>query len=275
MGKWRTVAATLVLLVSAGSSGFAQSAHDPSSPLLPASPIPTDLASLLTPPTVDQPDATARRAELQQWMGEFAAWQEWSAKWRNRREPGWFTGFRNRPEKPSPPAWLASRCVAVFADGDPLVAACAMLAAWRDDGGVSQIRQTRVAVVTEREEEPHTSWWEHVHMDLLWPALQYQNSIYGVIGMHVATRVAGRWQVFTAPGALLLNLPTRNGARAWKVATNYGIGYRLFDFTFPGSRPAELHVNMAKTWIVSDSSDLITGRSIDVVGFSITFKKQP
>jgi len=112
-------------------------------------------------------------------------------------------------------------------------------------------------------------------MDLLWPALQYQNSIYGVIGMHVATKVAGRWQVFTAPGALLLNLPTRNGARAWKVATNYGIGYRLFDFTFPGGRPAELHVNMAKTWIVSDSSDLITGRSIDVVGFSVTFKKQP
>ena len=75
------------------------------------------------------------------------------------------------------------------------------------------------------------------------------------------------------PGVLLLNVPGRSGARVWKVATNYGIGYRLLDFTFPGKRPAELHVNLAKTWMLSDMEDAIVGRSIDVVGFSITFKK--
>ena len=79
--------------------------------------------------------------------------------------------------------------------------------------------------------------------------------------------------MFTAPGALLLNLPSYNGARTWKVAVNYGIGYRLVGFSFFGRRPAELHLNLAKTWIVSDTTDLVVSRSIDVVGFSITFKR--
>jgi hypothetical protein len=107
----------------------------------------------------------------------------------------------------------------------------------------------------------------------MWPAVQWQASIYGVVGMHFATTVGGRLQVFTAPGAMLLNLPARNGTRVWKVAANYGIGYRLLDFRFPGGRPAELHLNLAKTYLLSDSSELIAGRSVDFVGFSVTFKK--
>jgi hypothetical protein len=73
---------------------------------------------------------------------------------------------------------------------------------------------------------------------------------------------------------MLLNVPARNGGRVWKVAANYGIGYRVMDFTFPGGRPAELHLNLAKMWMVSDAAEAATGRTIDVIGFSVTFKRR-
>jgi hypothetical protein len=156
---------------------------------------------------------------------------------------------------------------------DPLAPACAALQSWRDDDGTAQVRQARVTGTRQQEQERKTTWWEHVHMDVLWPAVQWQTSIYGVAGMHVSTSVAGRLQIFTAPGAMLLNLPGRRGTRVWKVAANYGIGYRLLDFTFPGGRPAELHLNLAKAWLLSDITDAFTKRTVDFAGFSITFKK--
>jgi hypothetical protein len=59
----------------------------------------------------------------------------------------------------------------------------------------------------------------------------------------------------------------------WKLATNYGMGYRLLDFTLPGGREAVLHLNLAKAWVVSGTSDLVTRRSMEFAGFSITLKK--
>jgi hypothetical protein len=72
-----------------------------------------------------------------------------------------------------------------------------------------------------------------------------------------------------------MNLPSYHGTRTWKVGINYGVGFRLFEFSFFGRRPADLYLNLAKTWIVSDTSDLVTGRTLDVAGFSISFKKSP
>ena len=213
-----------------------------------------------------------RAAELKTWVEAFTKWQEWAAQWTGRRQPGWFTGFRDRPEKPDPPAWLAERCS--FRSGDDselLLRACGLLVEWREDYATAQ---TRAARDLARIEKPaKTVWWEHVHMELLWPAMQWQSSTYAVVGMHTATTVKGRLQVFLTPGAMLLNLPTRYGTRTWKFATNYGAGWRLFDFTFPGQRPASLHVNLAKAWVLSDVSDVVTGQTMDFVGFSITFNK--
>ena len=273
MGKvWRALVAVAVL---AGYPSTASSQTDEQAPpLLPARTLATHT---LTGPiaTLDNPDTAERRLDLQRWIEAFSAWQEWSEQWRGRRQPGWFTSFRQRSEKPEPPPWLAARCETVFDDADPLRQACALLAAWREDGApAQQIRQVRVVAVSEHEEPPKTTWWENVHVDLMWPALQGQVGIYGVLGTHITTEVGGRLQVFTAPGAMLLNVPTRSGGRVWKVAMNYGIGYRVMDFTFPGGRPAELHLNLAKMWMVSDAAELVTGRTIDVVGFSVTFKRQ-
>jgi hypothetical protein len=125
---------------------------------------------------------------------------------------------------------------------------------------------------TQGEDTPTTIWWEHVHVDALWPALQWQASVYGVVGTHATTTVKGRLQVFIAPGVMFLNMPARNGSRVWKFAANYGIGYRLAEFNFIGKRQGVLHVNLAKAWVVSDVSDVVVDRTMDFVGFSMTFK---
>jgi hypothetical protein len=86
--------------------------------------------------------------------------------------------------------------------------------------------------------------------------------------------VKGRFQVFVAPGAMLLNVPTVDGSRAWRLATNYGIAYRLGQFTIPGSsRQAYLHLNIAKAWLLSAGPTVPTS-STDFVGLSVTFKKR-
>jgi hypothetical protein len=261
----------LGILAGTASPGVAQTAGSPHAPLVSSRAIPADTSALTSAPDLS---VDARRdAELQRWIEAFTEWQAWFVQWNNRSQPGWFTSFRDRPEKPAPPAWLPEQCLTAVDDADPLVDGCALLADWRQERGPAQVRQVRAAVVGRQEEEPKTTWWKHVHFDVLWPAMQWRSSTYGVIGMHLATPVGGRLQVFTAPGAMLLNLPTRSGGRVWKVAANYGIGYKLLTFTMPGSRPASLHVNLAKTWLLSESIDLVGGRSTDFVGISITFDR--
>jgi hypothetical protein len=261
----------LGILAGTASPGIAQPAGSPHAPLVSSRAIPTDTSVLSSAP--DLSTESRRAAELQRWIEDFTAWQAWFVKWKSRPQPGWFTSSRDRRQKPEPPAWLPERCLGVFDEADSLVDACALLADWREEQGPARVRQLRAAAAGNGEEPAKTTWWKHVHVDLLWPAMQWSSSTYGVIGLHLATPVGGRLQVFTAPGAILLNLPTRSGARVWKVAANYGIGYKVLTFTLPGGRPASLHVNLAKTWLLSDSVDLISGRSTDFVGFSLTFDR--
>jgi hypothetical protein len=224
---------------------------------------------------VSDRDVADRTAEAAKWVDDYVEWKQWAAQWRNRRQPGWFTGYQTRREAPVPPTWLSDRCVWVLDDADPMATACMLLREWNEDFTVTQLRQASTAATAQREEETNTTWWEHLHVDMMWPAMQAQASMYGVIGMHSATTVSGRFQVFIAPGAMLLNLPARNGSRAWKFAANYGIGYRLFEFPFPGKRIAVLHVNAARAWVMANVADVATGRTIDFAGFSMTFKKTP
>jgi hypothetical protein len=260
------------MLLGVSSTGFGQTPGDTPSPL-PARPVLSDANSVVLAPVVE-PDA-AQRAELARWVDEFTDWKQWWAQWRNRRERGWFTSFRDRRQKPAPPDWLAGRCSVMFDGTDPLAPACELLTEWNEDYLAGEFRRAQAAAIFKKEDTSHTIWWEHVHLDLMWPAMQHRSNIFGVAGVHVATSVAGRMQIFIAPGAMLLNMPTRDGGRAWKLATNYGLGFRLFEFDFPGDRRAVLHLNLAKTWILSDTVDVVTGRTMDFAGFSITFKKTP
>ena len=196
------------------------------------------------------------------------------ARWGNRREPGWFSGFRERRQRPDPPVWLFDQCGDLQEDTGTIADACILLGEWATDFATAELAKGRAAVSAGQEEDDKTIWWEHVHLDVGWPAMQSGVSLYGVVGMHATTSVRGRLQIFVAPGAMLLNVPTRDGDRAWKLATNYGIAFRLSEFSFPGNRRALLHVNLAKAWLLDAGPD-VTTRSTDFVGFSITFKKTP
>jgi hypothetical protein len=265
----RIVALALFAAIPAGAAaqGAAESAQVQSRGLAPSV-----VEHFLIAPDLSERDP-AQAAELTRWMDEFLEWQTWAAQWTGRRERGWLTAFRDRRQKPAPPAWLAAECETTVVDDGLLGQGCTLLAEWSDDRPGAQGRHAQAAAMTQGEEPPRVVWWEHVHLDVLWPAAQWQSSTYGVVGTHVSATVYGRLQVFLAPGAMFLNVPTRNGARAWKIATNYGIGYRLVDFSFPGQQRATLHVNLAKAWLMSDTADMLSRRSMDFVGFSMTFKK--
>ena len=128
----------------------------------------------------------------------------------------------------------------------------------------------------QREAPTKTAWWQHVHVDALWPMTQWRASVYGVVGMHATMEVSGRFQVFIAPGIILLNMPAPGGDREWKPATDWGFAFRLFDFTFPvGNRPASLHLNIARAWVFANAGGVPFDSSINLAGFSVTFKPVP
>jgi hypothetical protein len=261
---------TIVLLavsLAGATSGFAQ-AIDGS--LLPTRELPVAQHALVPPELADR---AAREGELTRWVERFTAWEEWFEQWGNRREPGWFNASRERRQRPDPPAWLFAQCADSPDESTAVIEACARLAEWKADYPVAHVASTRAAAVNGSEDGEKITWWEHVHFDAVWPALQSSSSVFGVIGMHVTTTVKGRLEIFIAPGAMLLNVPDGYGGRMWKLATNYGIAYRLGEFKFPGNRRALLHLNLAKAWLLAAGN--VQTQSTDFAGLSITFKKTP
>ena len=222
----------------------------------------------------NQVDWEQRVIELKKWIDEYVDWKAWSEKYRNKPEPGW-VGFRERRVRPSPPAWLVDDCASLIEAEGVLGEACLLLADWKN-GGLSAAAQRQLAAARAQREAPtKTVWWEHVHLDAFWPMPQWRTSVYGVVGMHATVAIAGRFQVFVAPGAILINLPGSSNTREWQPAADWGVAYRLADFRFPGSGQwATLHFNFAKAWILVGEPAF--GRSsIELAGFSFTFKKTP
>jgi hypothetical protein len=263
----RTIA--LLMVVTVGASRAAAQTRDASTAgQLPSRAFPVELLDAV--PAIPagvliNPDALVR------WVREFNEWKAWSAQWGNRREPGWFTESRQRRPRPDPPAWLVETCDPWSTGTSEIAKACELVAEWRRDANTANAATVAAAAVAADEAEDRMTWWEHVHLDGAWPAMQGKG-VYGVIGMHATTSVRGRFQVFVAPGAMLLNVPTRDGHRAWKVATNYGITYRLGDVRFPGGAHAVLHMNLVKAWLLGGVED-VASKSTDFVGSSLTFKK--
>jgi hypothetical protein len=202
-------------------------------------------------------------------MRAYTEWKEWIDKWRGKSEPGFF-GPRDRKPKPDPPAWLFDYCrFSPVAEGDFAVG-CRLLTDWRDDYATAVIKKRILEERARREAPTKTKWWNHIHVDTLWLTPQFPAS-YGIIGIHATLKVAGRLQLFVAPGAMLLTMPAPDGTREWKPATDLGFSYRLYDFKFPGhQRTATLHLNLAKAWVVGKQGSLVD-TSIDLAGLSFSF----
>jgi len=214
-----------------------------------------------------------RLRDLKQWIDDFEKWKQWNEQWRNTRQQGWLK-TRARRERPNPPPWLADDCRGVFMDDSGILpSSCRLLAQWNDDDAVVRLRGQTAAARTQHEAPTKTVWWEHVHLDGLWPMAQTGNSAFGVLGVHATVDIAGRFQVFVAPGAILLSLPNGHDSRELRPAMDWGIAYRCFDFTFPGiERRASLHINLARAWVMTGPTNIVKA-SVDLVGFSVTFKK--
>ena len=220
-----------------------------------------------------------RLRDLKRWMTDFDKWKQWNQQWRNTRQQGWLK-TRARRERPDPPAWLADECDGLFIEesgteeSGTLPDACRTLAEWRDDEATAQLRGQQATARAQHEAPTKTIWWEHVHLDAMWPMAQTGNSVFGVLGMHATVDVAGRFQVFVAPGAILLSLPNGPDSRELRPAVDWGIAYRCVDFTFPGiERRASLHINLARAWVMTGPTNLLKA-NVDLVGFSLTFKKR-
>jgi len=214
---------------------------------------------------------------LERWTRDYDEYKTWFGQWRNRREPGWWSS-RDRRVAPVPPAWLPSACLSAADEDGPLREACrALRESERDlaDEAAAVAAHQAAQVRSQLESPQKTSWWSRVHIDAIWPMTRSGTSAFGVAGMHVTVPVAGRFQVFAAPGAILMRLPSIDGSAKLTAATDWGFSFRLADFRLPAmNRASTVHFNMARVWLLDKPATLQAPGDLYVAGFSLTFKQR-
>ena len=232
------------------------------------------IPSVIQWPTTIEPTSEQLSA-IERWTREYTAWKNWFAEWRNKREPSLF-GTHERRQRPDPPVTLVAACPVSVEETGVLANACGLLEEWQRDDVVTEIISQQIASARKQKEDDHkTVWWQHIHLDALWPMTQGTSGVYGVLGLHTTVDLTGRVQLFLAPGAILMRVPGPTGNGEWRPATDWGFSYRLADFTMPRiGRPATLHVNLAKVWFLGGGEQM-QGVNNDtyLAGFSLTFKK--
>jgi hypothetical protein len=241
-------------------------------PLLPSSPIAATVPVSLAVHPRDSP--AERLRALQHWTRQYEAWKASFVRAHNGGEGGWVS-TRQRHQRPDPPVWLPEACAELLEDEGPLADGCRAWHEWRR-GELSLLLSEQVAQTRAELESPRKSaWWQHVHLDALWPMTQTGSSAYGVAGVHATVSVMNRFQVFLAPGAILMRLPTSDGKQTWSLGTDWGFSYRMFDFKLPGTqRLSTLHLNIARVWIFGPDAVPLP-RELSLAGFSLTFKQHP
>ena len=234
-------------------------------------PLPSrDIAAVTQAPLLDTP--VLRLDEAVRWTHSFLEWEDWYAQWGNRREPGVLFTSRGRKAKPTPPAWLAGECAEPIDTEGPMANACQALARWGLDEPSAVVAQRIAQTRATREHEIKSKWWSHIHLDALWPVTQIGSSAFGLAGAHLTMEVAKRMEVFLGPGAMLMRLPSIDGSPRLSSATDWGLSYRLANLRIPGiNRPATLHINMAKVWVLGETQLRLPGEMY-LAGFSLTFK---
>ena len=234
---------------------------------------PPDPAAQVTSEPTALSQSPERTRDLERWIRDYNKWQEW----RHQSLKKGAIALSDRKPQPQPPMWLVDDCRdTVTVPGSLLSEACDLLVGWSDDDVTGDVRYQASSIRAHHEAPKKSTWWEHVHWDAFWPMMSSESSVFGVIGGHVTVEIEGRFQVFMTPGVILLNVPTAQGSREWKPATDWGFAYRLFDFRVPMTRrPASFHVNFVKAWMLSNIGNATFKSSVDLAGFSVTFKKKP
>ena len=216
------------------------------------------------------------RAELARWIRAFEKWDKWDQQWLNTLEPARHGGYLDRKTMPLPPAWLDSTCVALI-EADPLLEkGCALLRQSHETLAQTYLRRHRQAAIDAHEKPTHTNFLEHVHFDSGWIMPQSNARAFAPVGTHVSVMVGDRFELFLLPGVLFVRAPSAaSGNMEWFAAYDYGFGVRLAKFQIPGvGQPMVLHFNVARAWIAETTAAGRMPYTIDLVGFSLTFKSR-
>lgn len=157
-----------------------------------------------------------------------------------------------------------------------MTAGCRAWREWARADYATLLATQQVAQTRAKSEAPRkTIWWEHIHLDALWPVTQVGSSAFGVCGVHATLNLTTRAQIFIAPGAILMRLPSLEGGQTWTPAADWGFSYKLFDLRLPAmQRASTLHLNIARVWILGMNRIPIAGE-LYLAGFSLTFKSRP
>ena len=230
-------------------------------------------------PTLRESDLSLeadQRRDVNRWMDDVRGYQAWYARYRNRISRNIF-GFVDE-RRPLPPIlhWLPAKCD-LRAELDPssggvLGEACDLLSVYRSDFTVEPRRQQTLAAQRQNEQDPHTSFWKHVHLDAGWGSLDYRAQAYGLVGVHVTLpELAKRVQIYLPPGFLLLSVPDGRGGRTLQPAATVGVSIRMFQFQFPQRKAGTAYFNLAKAYVFDHVSPTSTNTAVDLVGLSFAW----
>ncbi len=208
----------------------------------------------------------SRQKELKKWVKAFKDYQQWE----NYVKVNNLLHLVKRKPKPDPPSWLEKDCQDLLETSDAsFVEACELLSEWKLDVVSARISRQARKERQEREKDVRSKFWEHIHLDGLWPMTEVGTTLFGVAGTHVTFPVTERFQLYAAPGFMVINQPDGAASRRWNYAIDWGFSFRVAEF-----RRADLHVNMAKAWVMDCASLVGDTCSVDLAGMSLTFKRK-
>ena len=263
----RRGALAILLSLYAAATSHAQTV--PSVPL-PSRPVSVpELATFDIPAAVDQEFVV-----LKKWTHDYQEWRAWYLQWRNRPEPGMLS-TRARREPPAPPAWLPAFCATLTEESGAGADACNAWREWQTNDMAASLMSEQIVQTRATVEKPHkTLWWERVHVDALWPMTRAGSNAFGVVGVHSTVHLTKRFQVFMAPGFILMRAPGLDGTQNWSAATDWGFSLRLFDLRVPiAGRPGSVHLNMARVWMLGNSN-VASASETYLAGLSLSFKQR-
>lgn len=220
---------------------------------------------------------SVQQDELKHWTDDVRSYQRWYQRNKNRIARNVFGGASDRREMPAVPDWLPGKCD-LLSEFDPppagdLPAGCNLLTLYESNFTLDPAAQQVLQAQKQNEEDPHNSFWKHVHLDAGWTSLDYRSHAYGLVGVHVTLpELAKRVQIYLPPGFLLLSIPDGVGGREFKPAATIGVSIKMFRFVFPQGKDGTAYFNLAKAYVINRASSSMDMRAdVDLIGLSFSW----
>ena len=219
---------------------------------------------------------SGQRHDVTRWMEDVRDYASWYDRYRNRISRNIFGFVGDRRRMPPVLAWLPAKCDAL-ADFVPppagvLADACRLLSVYRSNFTLDPGAQQALLAQKQHEQDPHASFWKHVHLDAGWGSLDYRTQTYGLVGVHVTLpEIAKRVQIYLPPGFLLLSVPDGHGGRQFEPAATVGVSIKMFGFEFPQHRFGTAYFNVAKAYVVNSGAAMSANAAVDLVGLSFAW----